>query len=171
MEHDPRCEGLDDEKLVADVKQYGWHVVKVLDKDGTPGWAFSVGLYKNFDHPEIIVFGLNDEVAHFLINAIGDEVRAGKRFAAEGLYSDLIDTYSCIFKPVNSVWYHDFLGYANWFYSGQNYPALQCIWPDKSRRFPWDPEFNPNWVWAQPLLFNEEPDSARTVALLESMAD
>ena len=82
MEHDPRCEGLDDEKLVADVKKYGWHVVKILEKDETPGWAFSVGLYKNFNHPEIVVFGLNDEVAHFLINAIGDLVRAGNRFAA-----------------------------------------------------------------------------------------
>jgi len=171
MEHDTRCEGLNDEKLVADVKEYGWHVVKILEKDETPGWAFSVGLYKNFNHPEIVVFGLNDEVAHSLINAIGDVVRAGNRFAADGLYSDLIDTYSCIFKPVNPVWYHDFLGYANWFYGGENYPVLQCIWPDKSHRFPWDPEFNPNWVWAQPLLFNEEPDSARTVALLESMAD
>src|SRR5215208_2924013 len=76
MEHDPRCEGLDDEKLVADVKEYGWHVVKILEKDETPGWAFSVGLYKNFNHPEIVVFGLNDEVAHSLINAIGDVVRA-----------------------------------------------------------------------------------------------
>jgi len=40
MEHDPRFEGLDDEKLVADVKEYGWHVVKILEKDETPGWAF-----------------------------------------------------------------------------------------------------------------------------------
>ena len=171
MKHDPRCEDLDDEKLLADVKEYGWHVVKILEKDETPGWAFSVGLYKNLTHPEIVVFGLNHEVAHFLINAVGDLVRAGNRFAVDGLYSDLIDTYSCTFKPVNPVWYYDFLGYANWFYGGGNYPVLQCIWPDKSRRFPWEPEFNPHWVWAQPLLFNDEPDSARTVARLKSMAD
>ena len=171
MEHDPRCEGLDDDKLLADVKDYGWHVIKILEKNETPGWAFSIGLYKNFNHPEVVVFGLNDEVAHFLINEIGDEIRAGKKFGVDGLYSDLIDTYSCTFKPVNPVWYHAFLGYANWFYKSQNYPALQCIWPDKNHRFPWDPEFNPNWVWAQPLLFNGEPDSARTAALLESMAD
>ena len=100
MEHDPRCEGLDDEKLVADVKEYGWHVVKIVEKDETPGWAFSVGLYKNFNHPEIVVFGLNDEVAHFLINAIGGEVRAGKRFATDGLYSDFIDT--CLTKLTRS---------------------------------------------------------------------
>ena len=108
MKHDPRCEDLDDEKLLADVKEYGWHVVKILEKDETPGWAFSVGLYKNLTHPEIVVFGLNHEVAHFLIDAVGDLVRAGNRFAVDGLYSDLIDTYSCTFKPVNPVWYYDF---------------------------------------------------------------
>ena len=169
MEHDPRCEGLDDEKLLSDVKEYGWHVLKIFEKNQTPGWAFSIGLFENFNHPEIIVFGLNDEVAHYVINAVGEEVRNGKTFAVDGLYSDLIDAYACTFKPVNPVWYHDFLGYANWFYSGDNYPALQCIWPDKNHRFPWEPEFNPNWVWAQPLLFNEEPVSARTTQLLQSM--
>lgn len=35
------------------------------------------------------MFGLSDEVAHFLINAIGDVVRAGNRFAADALYSSL----------------------------------------------------------------------------------
>src|SRR5262245_49348918 len=153
MQHDPRCEGLDDEKLLADVEEYGWHVVKVLDPDDNPDWAFSVGLYKTFKHPEVVVFGLDHELMHIVINAIGEQVREGKRFAVDGLYSDLIDAYECTFKPVNQVWYHHFLGYANWFYQDEDYPALQCIWPDKNSRFPWDPKFNPNWVWAQPLLF------------------
>lgn len=148
-----------------------WHVVKVLDTDDTPGWAYSVGLYKNFNHPEIVVFGLDDEVMHYLINTVGEGVRLGKSFAVDGMYPDLIDAYSCTFKPVNQVWYYDFLGYANWFYQGPNYPALQCIWPDKNSLFPWDPDFNPNWVWAQPLLFHDEAESARTVALLESMEE
>jgi Domain of unknown function (DUF4262) len=171
MEHDPRCEGPDDEKLLADVKEYGWHVLKILDKDEAPGWAFSVGLYKNFNHPEIIVFGFDEDLSHSVINTIGEEVRSGKKFVVDALYKDLIETYSCTFRPVNEVWYYHFLGYANWFYQGQGYPSLQCIWPDKNERFPWHPEFNPNWLWAQPLLFHEEPESARVVALLESMAD
>lgn len=45
MEHDPRCEGLDDEKLVADVKEYGWHVVKIFKRmkhrAGLFQWAFT----------------------------------------------------------------------------------------------------------------------------------
>jgi hypothetical protein len=169
MEHDPRCEGLDDEKVLADVAEYGWHVIRIFEKDNTPGWAFSIGLYKNFAHPEIVVFGLNDALMHSVINSIGEEVRSGKRFMIDGLYPDLIEAYSCTFKAVNKVWYYHFLGYANWFYKGQDYPALQCIWPDKNSRYPWEPDFSANWEWAQPLLFNEEPVSARTTELLQSM--
>lgn len=171
MEHDPRCDGLDDEKVVSDVAEYGWHVVKIPDNGETPGWAFSIGLYKNFNHPEIVIFGLDDELMHFVINSVGEDVRRGKSFAVDGMYPDLIDAYTCTFKPVSQAWYHDFLGYANWFYQGENYPALQCIWPDKNNLFPWDPEFNPNWVWAQPLLFHDDAESARAVALLDSMEE
>lgn len=128
-------------------------------------------MYRNFNHPEIIVFGLNDEVMHSLINTVGEEVRGGKTFAVDGLYPDLIEAYSCTFKSVNPVWYYHFLGYANWFYQDQEYPTLQCIWPDRDNRFPWDAEFNPDWVWAQPLLFYDEPESARAVASLDSMAE
>jgi hypothetical protein len=73
-------------------------------------------------------------------------VRSGKRFVVDGLYKDLIETYSCTVRRVSEVWYYHFLGYANWFYQGQSYPTLQCIWPDKNERFPWHPEFNPNWL-------------------------
>ena len=168
-EHDPRCEGANDAKILADVAEYGWHVVKVFEKDETPAWAFSIGLYCNFNHPEVVVFGLDSDLMHSVINSIGDAVRTGTKFEVDANYQDLIEAYSCTFKPVRPVWYRDFLGYANWFYKDQSYPVLQCIWPDRNSRYPWEPEFNPNWLWAQPLLFNEEPESARTIALLKSM--
>src|SRR5262245_50153786 len=120
MEHDPRCEGTDDEKVLADVGNYGWHVVKIWETNETTGWAFSIGLYQNFNHPDLIVFGLIDELLHIVINSIGEDVRAGKRFEIDVKYPDLIDGYSCIFKPVNTVWYSHFLGYANWFYKSRD---------------------------------------------------
>lgn len=51
-EHDPRCEGGNHQKVFDDVAKHGWHVVKVLEQAKVPGWAFSIGLYKNFKHPE-----------------------------------------------------------------------------------------------------------------------
>ena len=171
MNHDAQCEGADDAKVLADVKEYGWHVVRIRARDELPGWAFSIGLYKNFTHPEIIVFGLDIDVAHSLINTVGDDVKAGKKFEIDGQYSDLIDTYSCTFKPVKSKWYDAFLGYANWFYDGIDYSVLQCVWPDKNHRYPWESDFNPHWVWGQPLLFHEGTEKARASELLQSLED
>jgi len=32
------------------------------------------------------------------------------------------------------------LGYPRWFYPGSALPVLQCVWPDKAGRFPWEPD-------------------------------
>jgi Domain of unknown function (DUF4262) len=168
IKHDPRCEA-SDQKVLDDVKEYGWHVMKVLDQADSPGWAYSIGLYHTFHHPEIVVFGLNPDLMHFIINSVGEDVRSGKRFEEGKRYADLIEAYLCTFKPVNVVWHYKFLGYGDWFYKGSDYPVLQCIWPDKNSYYPWDPGFNPNWLSAQPLLFNGDPTSARTTSWLRSM--
>ncbi len=168
IEHDPRCDVFE-QKILADVAQYGWHVMKVLEKADSPGWAYSIGLYRAFRHPEIVVFGLNGDLMHAIINFIGQDIRSGKGFEPDKKYADLIEGYLCTFKTVSVAWYYPFLGYANWFYKGMDYPVLQCIWPDKKSLYPWDSGFNPNWVYAQPLLFHNEPVSARTTAWLRSM--
>ncbi|MBV8896751.1 MAG: DUF4262 domain-containing protein, partial [Acidobacteriaceae bacterium] len=41
-------------RLAADVRAYGWHVMKVLPEDNNPGWAYSIGLYHTFHQPDII---------------------------------------------------------------------------------------------------------------------
>ncbi len=166
-EHDPRCEGGNDEKVLADVAEFGWHLVKILERSDSPGWAFSIGLYQTFNHPEVVVFGLNGDLMHSVISSIGEDLRTGKKFEIDGHYNDLIEAYSCTFKPVSQIWYYPFLGYANWFYGNMEYPVIQCIWPDKNSRFPWDSQFNPNWTCAQPLLFNQDPETARTEKLLQ----
>src|SRR5262245_13909926 len=168
-EHDPRCQGGDDQKVLNDVTQHGWHVVNVFDSEDIPGWAFSIGLFHTFRHPEIIVFGLNPDLMQSIINSVGDGIRSGTRYEVGKLYPDLIEAYSCVFKDVNQIWYGPFLGYATWFYKGTEFPALQCIWPDKHGLYPWEQGFRTDWLWAQPLLFHEQPDSARATVLLRSM--
>jgi hypothetical protein len=50
----------------------------------------------------------------------------------------LIEGYDCELRKVQKSQYHDFFGYALWFYGGNEFDALQIVWPDKSHRFPWD---------------------------------
>jgi len=45
------------------------------------------------------------------------------------------------------------MGYAVWFYGGDDFSALQCVYPDLEGHFPWDGGFDANWRNRQPLLF------------------
>ncbi len=171
MEHDPRYQGGSDtdQKILADVAEYGWHVMNVLNTNETPGWAYSIGLYKNFNHPEIVVFGLDLELMHFMINAIGDGAQQGKPFEPGKNYPDLIDKYYCTLRDVRPKWYSAFLNFANWFYDENDYPVLQCFWPDFESHYPWEPEFNQELCWAQPLLFHEDEVAANVTTLIQSL--
>ena len=166
-EHDPRCTGeFNEQEILDEVSEGGWYVIKVLDQTETPGWAYSIGLHRNFAHPEILVFGLNVDLMHSMINSIGEDVRSGKSFEIDQKYPDLIEAYACTFKPVAPIWYDSFVGFASWFYDGNDYPVLQCFWPDFESNFPWEPGFNQNLSWAQPLLFHADPNQAQAIDLL-----
>jgi hypothetical protein len=168
-EHDPRCTGPNDQKLLDDVAEYGWHVIGVLDHGEAPGWSYSIGLFKNFGHPEIVVFGLDSDLRQSIINTIGDAARDGNTFEIDSNYFDLIETYACTFKGVAPLWRDFFLAFATWFYDGADYPVLQCFWPDFDLRFPWEPNFSEDLFSAQPLLFNDQLSSARVDGLVTSL--
>jgi hypothetical protein len=158
-----------DRKLLADIDRVGWHVVMIPEEDGTPGWSFSVGLFRTFNHPEVVVFGLPLELSGEVINGIGADIRKGKVFESGQEYPEILEGVLCTFRPVVQRWYRPFLGYAAWYYRGPKFPVLQCIWPDKQQHYPWHPKFKKAWLGAQPLLFEQEPEPARVVQLLETM--
>jgi hypothetical protein len=160
-----------DRKLLRDVDEHGWHVIIVKEQEGTPGWAFSIGLYYKYQHPEVVVFGLPGELMHRVVNFIGSDVKGKATFEAGKEYAELLEGVRCTFKPVARKWYRPFLGYARWFYQGSAFPVLQCIWPDKQQRYPWGEGFRRDWAWAQPLLFHEEPVDARAVELLGTLGE
>jgi hypothetical protein len=160
-----------DRKLLHDVAEVGWHFLVIPEEAGTPGWAFSVGLYHSFRHPEVVVFGLPLKLLGQVIGGIGTAVRGGKVFAAGQDYADILEGVRCAFRPVTPCWYRPFLGYARWFYQGDDFPVLQCLWPDKQQHFPWEPKFKKAWLSAQPLLYESDMVAARAVELMRSTGD
>jgi hypothetical protein len=143
-----------DRKLLADVAQYGWHVIGVEEDKEGPSFAYSIGLYRSFGHPEVIIFGLAVGVMHRIINAVGEQVRAGTKLEHLDEAADILDGYSVAFRSVERRHSPDYLGYARWFYKG-DFPALQCVWPDSQHRYPWHPEVSADTARRQPLLSDD----------------
>lgn len=150
---------------------HGWHVVNVWPEQRTPGWAFTIGLEQTLSHPEIVVFGLDPELAHPLLNDVGEAIRGGQVYEAGHQYSGLLEGIQLTFKPVDPTWYGPFLGTAIWFNEGTSFNTLQLIWPDKNAFYPWQDGFDSDWTWAQPMLFETDLKSANAEELMRSLGD
>jgi hypothetical protein len=144
-----------DAQMRDDIATFGWHVIKVFEDDEGPAFAFTIGLYKRFQHPELIVFGLPLDTMHLMLNASGEAVRAGQVYTVGQSSDDILHGYSCTFRPVPRRHYEAYLGSALWYYDEDDFPALQLVWPDREHRYPWAA---PTDAWirhAQPILADE----------------
>lgn len=136
----------------ADIKKYDLSVVFINEDEEAPCFAYSIGLYHSFKHPEIIVFGLDQELAGWIINELAQRIKAGERCDVDREYAGVLEGYNCIFRQAPKDCYGEYFGYATAFYKGDDFPVLQLVWPDKENKWPWEIDFNHRWIWTQPLL-------------------
>jgi hypothetical protein len=141
-----------DAKLLEVLEQSGWFVTKVGATDYEPAFAYSMGLYQHFGHPEIILFGLDLAVMHRLINDVGERIRQGRRYEEGNRYDDLLAGYQCEFRRVDPRHYDELLSWAVWYYTGSQFPVLQLTWPDPTGVFPWEEGFDERFRRKQPRL-------------------
>lgn len=87
-----------------------------------------------------------------ILNEIGQGVSKGLKREAEVLYDDVLEGYSCVFKPVSSKKYEAYFGRALVFYGQPTFPMLQCVWPDALKRFPGDMGYT---LSTQEVLFEQ----------------
>jgi hypothetical protein len=134
------------------IRQYGWTVVLIEAGAYLPSFGYTIGLQETFGHPEIIAFGLSVKNLHGILNTAGELVREGEIIAAYKLYSEFFTAGKVVFLPVDRRNTADYFGYAIEYYGTHEIPALQLIWPDRNQRFPWEKDFEGEFVFRQPLL-------------------
>jgi hypothetical protein len=144
----------------ADVQKHGWHVVKVMADESGPAFAYSIGLYETFKHPEVLLFGFELDLMHLIINNVGFEFRNGKRYGPDQQDDDILDDYDVEFKTVLPRFFDELVGTALDYYGGPVFRVLQCVLPDKAHRFPWDPECS-EWLKENQRTFFEDRPTGR----------
>lgn len=141
-----------EQQLLSDIERYGWHILLIPEDEVGPAFAYSIGIYKTLGQPEIVVFGLPLDTMRAVINLIGELARSGAPIRDLETSPDVLEGVDVRFRPFAKKHYHEYLGYARWFYNGDNFPTVQCVWPDKKGNYPWD-EAAPQWLRErQPLL-------------------
>ncbi|MGW4487944.1 DUF4262 domain-containing protein [Amycolatopsis sp. NPDC004368] len=157
-----------DERLFEHVAEPGWGLLAIPEDHVSPGWTFTIGLWHSFRSPELAVFGLEPDAGMSLLNAIGEQVAAGRELKA----GDEVEVFDgrVAFRPVDPGWHEAFFGTAKGFYRATKpvVPFLQVLWPDETGRFPTDDGFAAEFEPFQPRLWvppSEHPRGPWTAEL------
>ena len=149
-ENEHNC--VDDDKLIADIEKFGWAVLLVEASDYLPAFAYTVGLWKNYNHPELISFGLSTQTLHSILNIGGELVKSGHDLKTNKTYDDFFENRPGKFLQVDRRNITDYFGFALWYNRDDIFTALQLVWTDRNNKFPWDTGFEKEFELKQPLL-------------------
>jgi len=158
-----------DRSILRNVSERGWHSVTVSERNDQPGWAFTIGLQRSFEHPEVVVFGLPGNANQEIVERLARDVAAGAAHPADSTSDTILPGLACEFRAVARTWYETFFGYAVWYYGDLDFPVVQFLWPDRENRLPHHSDFDPDLTGLQPLLEYATAGEALLGDLLHSL--
>src|ERR1035441_10160050 len=150
-----RPEDEHERKAIEDVRQHGVHILHVFDDKGVaPEFSYTVGLWHAHGHPEILISGLKESLRHSLLNHLNRMIAEGREFKDGQSYTDVIDNYRCYFQEIPKIKYQDYLGWDMWFYDGDEFDAVQMLWPSVDHIYSWEDKVDDFLRNAQEILTN-----------------
>jgi hypothetical protein len=103
----------------------GWAVLGVT---AAVPFSYTIGMAATLGAPELIVIGLPAETAARLVNDIGDQLRAGRRFEPGHLYDGLLaGDYVVRFDAIHPSRYDAYVMQAINFHSHGEFPLWQLV--------------------------------------------
>ena len=83
------------------IDKYGYTCISVGPELETPPFTYSVGFQRNYGEPDIILVGLEPNLAHSLIEEFAGKLKAGHRFGHKNQkVSEIIRNFDVQLKPV-----------------------------------------------------------------------
>jgi len=141
-----------DDQTESNIEKYGLTVIILEATEYLPAFAYSLGLWKTFKHPEIICFGLTTKNLHALINDVAELVKQGQILATNRNYDEFFNNADTQFVKVDPSYLSNYFGTAINYYNSDKFPALQFVWTDRNNKFPWDTDYEEEFQYRQPLL-------------------
>jgi hypothetical protein len=142
----------DESRTETDIEKYGLSVILIEASDYLPSFAYSIGLWAKYTHPEIICFGLSTQTLHSIINDVADLVKSGQKIETNKTYENIFENSKAEFVKVDDKNISDYFGTALNFYNSDSFPAIQLVWTDRNNKLPWEKDFEEEFIYKQPLL-------------------
>jgi hypothetical protein len=142
------------DKLAWMIETNGWAAipVPVVEDPPRPGYTYTVGFTVTFDHPELVIFGLQPVAARGLLEMVAMHLSAGGELP-EGMFAGLLDNdLPAAVLPIPSEEYPELFQELEDLYGEGGYVVSQFVWPDRHGKMPWDHDYDERLRLAQPVL-------------------
>lgn len=138
--------------VLANIAEFGWHCVNVIEDDGHPPWSFTIGLYETWGHPELIIIGRSRATSHEMLKTLSNDIELNFPPDLTDPDGHLLLGLRCHLLEVNTRYYSDYVGFARWFYRKRHFPLFQIVWPNNDGLYPWDKNASSVFKEWQPVL-------------------
>jgi len=134
------------------IEKFGLQVIMVNSTSYFPSFAYSIGLTESYNHPEIICFGLSNDLGHAIVNDIAELIKNGEKFEAGKISDEIFKDSRAAFINVDIRNIEDYFGAALNYFGDKSFDALQVVWTDRNDNLPWEDNFEEEFLYKQPLL-------------------
>ena len=143
-----------DDKIAWVVETNGWcaEPVAAMEDPPTPGYTYTIGFETSYDHPEVVIFGLQPVMARGLIEMLAVHIDAGG-VIPDGMFVGLLDNdLPAAMLPVDMEEHAALFAGATRFHGRDDYRVCQFVWPDRNGKMPWDEGYDNRLRLAQPVI-------------------
>ena len=147
-----------DERVAADIKKFGCHVISVFDPEGnTPSFSYSVGIQACTGAAEAIVVGVRSSLGHSMVNAYNDQVRRGTQFKRGVLYEGFLEGFAIYVEPAKPTLLKEYTLGCNRYYKARPFSVVQLVYPSTTGVWPWQSGATEWFKVNQPMLGRKLP--------------
>ena len=108
-----------------------------------PPYAYTVGITETYGCPELLIFGVGEQIANVVFHSVVDKIKNGSRFADGALLVDVLNL-PCAIKVISDEAARPFAlhVFARYERASLKPNFQQVVYPDRAGVFPWEKDYD-----------------------------
>ena len=121
------------------IRSAGFAYICVSQEGRTPPFAYTIGLTETYGCPELLIFGVGQQVANAVFHGMVEKMKTGARFADGDVVTQVLNV-PCAIKAVSGEAAHPFVLNVTSRYNGGAHSLAfqQVVYPDQAGLYPWE---------------------------------
>lgn len=121
------------------IRSEGFAFICISADETVPPYAYTVGITETYGCPELLIFGVGEQIANVVFHAVVDKIKNGSRFVDGDLLVDVLNL-PCAIKAISDEAARPFAlnVFARYEGASQRPSFQQIVYPDRASVFPWE---------------------------------